>query len=136
MDNAYNRQDTQKTKTSRPYVKKFFPGPGPRRVILGYITLDLNTISILYATMFFLSTSSPPPFSGGFLTLYSPFWLILALHLLIMQVITRVLVPLNNFLNLLWVAVTKKTLFRGLFHINAARIFGGVHKMWWLLPSL
>ena len=47
--------------------------------------------------------------------------MILALHLLIMQVVTRVLVPSAAFPNLLWVAVTKTVLLRGHFLINAAR---------------
>ena len=62
--------------------------------------------------------SSPP---RGLLTLYIPFQLILALHLLIIQVTSRVLVPSAAFPNLLWVTATKVALFGGHFLINAAR---------------
>ena len=62
--------------------------------------------------------------------------MILALHLLIMQATTWVLVPSNTLLNPLWVAATKATLFRGLLHINAAMRFGKMHYMWWQPLSL
>ena len=61
------------------------------------------------------------PILGGFLTLYTSFPLILALHLLIMQVATWVLVPSATFSNFLWVAATKVILFRGHFLINAVK---------------
>ena len=74
--------------------------------------------------------SLPIPFSrspilGGFLSLYTFFQSILTLHLLIVQVITRVLVPSATFPNPLWVAVTKAALFKGHFLINAARTLVG-----------
>jgi len=47
--------------------------------------------------------------------------MILALHLLIVQATTWVLVPSNTFSGSLWVGVAKAVLFRGLFHINAVR---------------
>ena len=53
--------------------------------------------------------------------------MILALHLLIMQATTRVLVPLDTFPNLLQVMATNAALFKGLIHINAARRFDGMH---------
>ena len=64
--------------------------------------------------------------------------LILALHLLIMQVTSRVLVPTAAFPNLLWVAATKAALFRGHFLINAARTFSCGHLMrrWQFLLEL
>ena len=68
------------------------------------------------------SLFSPPSFSGGFLTLYILFQSILALHLLIMQVTTRVSVPSVTFPNLQWVTATKTALFRGHFLINATRM--------------
>ena len=61
------------------------------------------------------------PILGGSLSLYTSFQSILTLHLLIVQVITRVLVPSATFPNPLWVATTKAALFRGPFLINAAR---------------
>ena len=60
----------------------------------------------------------------------------LALHLLIMQLTTQVLVPSNTLLNFLWVTTTKIILFRNLLHINAVRRFGGIHWMGWQLPSI
>ena len=77
-----------------------------------------------------------PPFSlllsfswslllGGSLTLYTSFQSILTLHLLIIQVITRVLILSATFPNLLWVAATKAALFRGHFLINVARTLVG-----------
>ena len=65
------------------------------------------------------------PILGGSLTLYTSFQSILTLHLLIVQVITRVLVPLATFPNPLWVAATKAALFKGHFLINAARMLVG-----------
>ena len=61
------------------------------------------------------------PIPGGFLTLYTSFPLILALHLLIMQVATWVLIPSATFSNFLWVAATKVILFKGHFLINAVK---------------
>ena len=65
----------------------------------------------------------------GSLTLYSFFWMILILHLLVIWVTTWVLVPLNTLFGLLWVVVAKATLFRGLLHINAARKLASGHSM-------
>ena len=65
------------------------------------------------------------PILGGSLTLYTSLQSILALHLLIVQVTTRVLVPSATFPNPLWVAATKAALFRGHFLINAAKTLVG-----------
>ena len=78
--------------------------------------MQIATVFLLFS--FFFS------FLEGFLHYISPFSLILALHLLIMQVATWVLVPSAAFPNLLWVAATKIVLFRGHFLINAARLLG------------
>ena len=51
---------------------------------------------------------------------FAPF--ILAVHLLIMQVVTWISVLSSASLNLLWVAVDKVTLFRGHSFINATRL--------------
>ena len=53
--------------------------------------------------------------------------MILPFHLLIVQATTWVLILLNTFLNPFWVTAAKEALFRGLFHINAAKRFGGMH---------
>ena len=62
---------------------------------------------------------------GGSFPLYTSFQLILTLHLLIVQAITRVLVPSATFPNPLWVAATKTVLFRGHFLINVAKTLVG-----------
>ena len=41
-DNTHNGKDDKKTKTSKFYVKKFFLGQGPTRVVLDYITFRLE----------------------------------------------------------------------------------------------
>ena len=74
--------------------------------------------------------SLPIPFSwcsilGGSFPLYISFRSILTVHLLIVQAITRVLVPSATFPHPLWVAATKAILFRGPFIINAARTLVG-----------
>ena len=53
--------------------------------------------------------------------------MILALHLLIVQATTWVLVPSDTFPSPLWVGTIKAALFKGLLHIYAARRFGGMH---------
>ena len=64
---------------------------------------------------------------GRFLTLYSSFWTILILHLLIIWAHTWVSVPSDTLFGFLWVMVAKTTMFRGLLHINAARKVAVVH---------
>ena len=73
----------------------------------------------------FFSCSFSIPILGGSLSLYISFQSILAFHLLIMQVITRVFVPSATFPNPLWVAATKTALFRGHFLINVAKTLVG-----------
>ena len=58
---------------------------------------------------------------GGSFPLYTSFQSILTLYLLIVQAITRMLVPSATFPNPLWVAATKAALFRSPFLINAVR---------------
>ena len=53
--------------------------------------------------------------------------MILALHLLIVQANTWVLVLSDTFPNPLWVVTAKAALFRSFLHINAVRKFGGMH---------
>ena len=75
--------------------------------------------------------SPPPPIPLRFLTLYTSHWLIFALHLLIIQTITWVLVLSDTISGPLWVGVVKAVLFRGLLHINAAKRVVVVHLMRW-----
>ena len=106
---------------------EILPRQSPRRVILKYILLKLDyNFNSLYYSVFPIFQMNPL-ILGGSLTLYSIFFLILTFHLLIMQATTWVLVPLDTLPNFLWVAETKTVLFRGLLHINAARVFGEVH---------
>ena len=74
-------------------------------------------------------TNFQSPLHGGSLTLYSSTQTILTLHLLIIQAITWVLVPSNVPSGLLWVGIAKVTLFRGLLHINVAKVLAMVHLM-------
>ena len=67
----------------------------------------------------------------GSLTLYSSFWTILILHLLVIWATTWVLVPSNTLSSFLWVVVAKTALFRDLLHINAARKLVARHLMQW-----
>ena len=76
------------------------------------------------AVFSFFSLPTPFPWSPilkGSLSLYISFQLILTLYLLIVQAITRVLIPSATLSNLLWVAATKATLFRSPFINNVAR---------------
>ena len=66
----------------------------------------------------FFSSSCRPPSCGEPLTLYSSFWTILVLHLLVIHAYTWVHVPSTTHSDVLWVAVTQITLFRGHVHIN------------------
>ena len=67
--------------------KESLPWQSSRRVVLKYISFKLgyNFNSCCYSVF---STDFSIPIPGGFLTLYILFWLILALHLLIMQATT------------------------------------------------
>ena len=91
----------------------------------------LSFISLLSSSFLFpFSPPSLPPFFslflsvvlGGPLMLYTSFSLILAIHLLIMQVATWVSVSSVAFFNLLWVVANKVILFRSHFLINAAKL--------------
>ena len=63
-----------------------------------------------------------PPLCEVSLVIYPSAPFILAVHLLIMQVVTWVSVPSSASFNLLWVAVDRVTLFRGHSFINVARL--------------
>ena len=93
-------KDSKKAKKDKLYAKKSFLGKIQGEWSLNIFLLDLDTISVLVGTMFSLQIlRSPIP--GGSLTLYILFWLILALHLLIMQATTWVLVPSDALSSLL-----------------------------------
>ena len=57
--------------------------------------------------------------------------MILAIHLLIAQATTWVLVPSDTLSGLLWVEVAKAALFKGLLYINAAKELATEHLIWW-----
>ena len=59
---------------------------------------------------------------GRSLILYSFFWTILVLHFLVIHAYTWVSVPSATPSDILWVAVTQISLFRGHVHINVARM--------------
>ena len=87
----------------------------------------------LLSCSFFLS--SPLSWRVSYL-LYSPFWIIFTLHLLIIWTLTWVLVSSATFSNFLWVMLAKVALFRRLLHINAACKVAVVHLMRWCQYSL
>ena len=70
------------------------------------------------------------------LTLYSLFWVIFTLHLLIIWTLTWVFVLSATFPSSLWVALAKVVLFRHLVHINTASKVAIVHLMRWYQSSL
>ena len=76
-----------------------------------------------------LSLSNRPPSYGRPLTLYSSLWTILVLHLLVIQAYTWVHVPSVTPFDVLWVAMTQITLFRGHVHINGARMLAVVFNV-------
>ena len=57
--------------------------------------------------------------------------MILALHLLIIQSTTWVLVALDTLSGPLWVGIANAALFGGLLHINAAKKLVAKHLMQW-----
>ena len=67
--------------------------------------------------LWFLAFFPSPPFGASVFTLYSPSWLILALHLLIRQVRIQVSVPSAVSPYFFLVAITEVTLFRHLFSL-------------------
>ena len=67
---------------------------------------------------------------GGSLTLYSSFWTILILHLLIIWVFIWVSVLSDTLFGFLWIVIANAALFRGLLHINATRKLAAGHLMW------
>ena len=85
---------------------------------------------------FFFSLLLPSPFHEESSTLYSLFWIIFTLHLLIIWTLTWVLIPSTTFPSSLWVAVVKVALFKRLPHINAASKVAIMHLMRWCQPSL
>ena len=85
--------------------------------------------------LFLFSLLLPSPFHEESSTLYSLFWIIFTLYLLINWTLTWVLVPSATFPSSLWVAVAKVALFRCLFHINTANKVAVMHLMRWCQPS-
>ena len=99
------------------------------------IALKYQNGSYCYIAFFF-SLLLPSPFHEESSTLYSLFWIIFTLHLLIIWTLTWVLVPSATFPSSLWVAIVKVALFRCLLHINVASKVPIVHLMRWCQPSL
>ena len=79
----------------------------------------------------FFSWFLDPSFPQGSLILYISLWMILALHLSIVQVTIWVLVLSDTLIGSLWVRVTNAVLFRSLLHINAAKELAAEYSMWW-----
>ena len=98
------------------------------------IALKYQNNSDCHIVLFSLFLRSP--FCGESPTLYSPYWIIFNLHLLIIWTITWIFVPSATFSSSLWVALTKVALFRCLLHINATSKVTVVHLMQWCQSSL
>ena len=94
------------------------------------MTTDHHIRVLLHATVFF-SSFFPSPLYGGFSTLYRLSLIIWTLHLLITWTPTWAPISSDTPFSPLWVAAAKTALFRGLFHINAARKTAVVYLMWW-----
>ena len=99
---------------------------------------DCSQISEWFKLLYysFSLSSFDPPFHEESSTLYSLFWIIFTLHLLIIWTLIWVLVPSATFLNSLWVTVAKVALFRRFLHINTASKVAVVHLIRWCQPSL
>jgi len=80
-------------------------------------------------SLFSLSFFSPF-FYGSFSTLYRLSLIIRTLHLLVTWTPTWAPILSDILFSLLWVAVAKVILFRGLLHINAAKKAAVVYLMW------
>ena len=83
LNDSYNGLKGEVNKEKQASCKEILPQQNPRRVVLEYILsrLDYNSSFCCYSVYPSILKSSLS--SGGFLTLYSLFLLILALHLLI-----------------------------------------------------
>ena len=102
----------------------------PRSFI--FILIDLCYMqSFLSFSFFSLRIFSPLPFYKGFFTLYSSFWIILALHLSFIWDFTWVSVPSDTSSGPLWVEIIRVLLFRCLLQINAAKKVVTVYLMRW-----
>ena len=80
-------KDNKKAKKDKIYANKSFLGEVRGEWFLNIVLLDLDTISVLVATVFSLQISRSL-IPRGSLTLYILISLILTLHLLIMQATT------------------------------------------------
>ena len=107
---------------------KFILGLGPRiNSPSWFFSVSRRELSrVLRTAIIFLFFFSPffsiPLLCEIFVVIYPSPPFILVVHLLIMQVSTWVPIPSSAFLNLLWVAANKVTLFRSHSFINAARL--------------
>ena len=99
--------------------------------IHGYVFIQWILVLLPSLLSFFC-----PLFLRDSYILYMPSFIILALHLLIIQISTWAPVPSDALTSSLWVVVTKVTLFRGFLFINAARRAVVMHLMWWWQPLL
>ena len=81
--------------------------------------------------LFLLSSTvfSDPPLMGGSSHYIVFFQIILTIHLLFIEPFTQVHVPLGIFSGFLYMVVVEIALFKGSFHINAARKVAVVHLM-------
>ena len=96
---------------------------------------DSPTFSVT-VILFLLSSTmfSDPPLMGGSSHYIVFFQIILTVHLLFIGTFTQVHVPSDIFSGFLYMVVVEIALFKGSFHINAARKVAAVHLMRWQQP--
>ena len=119
------------TQTKDAYLNKLSVRGGP--ICIGWL---LSIIRMVQIAILLSLSLFPSPFHEESSTLYSFFWIIFTLHMLIIWTLTWVLVPSTTFLNSLWVALAKVALFRLPFHINVASKVAVVQLIRWCQPSL
>ena len=90
-------------------------------------TFSATVILFLLSSIVF----SDPPLMGGSSHYIVFFQIILTVHLLFIGTFTQVHVPSDIFSGFLYMVVVEIALFKGSFHINAARKVAAVHLMRW-----
>ena len=126
------RSCDDQTQNKDTYLSKL-PVQGGK-ICVWWLLSNIGMVQIVILLFFSLLFRSP--FHEESSTLYSLFWIIFTLYLLIIWTLTWVLVPSATFPNSLWVAVTKVALFRRFLHKNATSKVAVVHLMRWCQTSL
>ena len=125
--------DTETRKKRDSSEERSYSNDKVSNLINGHKFMQIRFLYSVLSSLFLRFSSSS---LGDFYILYRSSPIIWALHLLIIQTSTWAHVPSDTLINLLWVAVAKVALFRGLLFINAARRVVVMHLMWWWQPLL